>query len=467
MPEKADHDRSKSTTSTPSSSHTWRLQPGVYTPQEIVRALAPLINSVITRLGPDPPDAPISARQILIDGVLSSLSIDTPQATMPISPAVTDLSRREMASQAVRIGETLIRWAYEEPVQETTITLRSRCDGHVWTPAAASLLRGSRSDNLQMQLYNEWQNQLILLRDALLPFVNFEDVQLVIRPHSDDDGSRGLRSFELLRERFMLQCLTKIIEQTTIVDVAKAFTAPDLPSGGFAIQYSEGLILPAYLSGCASLHLLQYHPARIDDGAVDLLFVYEYDDYYSAPRTEIGDSLGLIPAGVWPPALHSSRQLASQRSAIPSSLISLPAPSDPCLRYLKLELELDSFISVSIDLGQITRGRRYAYHVHNQAEEAVVSNPASSSTSTGLSKPSFLHNAADVLKQPHLVSSTKDGWHVISATDPIIRLALLGKLYPENVITLSEKQPARSAEAIGKGYGPRFIIYGGDWESVS
>lgn len=431
----------------------WHFQPGTYTPHEIVLALAPLLNSVVTRLGPDPPGE-VPARQILIDGVLSSLSIDKPQASLPLSPAVTDLSRREMAAQAVKIGKQLVQWAEQAPVVPTVIKLRSRCDGHIWTPATGALLRGPRSDNQQMQLYNEWQNQMILLRDALLPFNNFEEVLLVLRA---DKGRKGLRDFAELRERFMLQCLTKKMEQNMIVDVAKAFTGPNLPSGGYGLQYSEGLILPAYLSGCASLHLLQYHPARLDDSLAEILFVYEYEDYYSAARTQISDPVATVRQGIWPPA--SSSRLSSRRSVMPSIVVTSEQGDDPQLRFLKLELELENGATALIDVGQITRGRRYAYHVHDlpaQLEATTLS------TTVGLSKPSLLHNPIDILTLPGLVTDTDDNWHVIPAVDPVVRLALLGKLYPENVVTLSAKQPPRSAETIGKGYGPRFIIYGGE-----
>lgn len=432
----------------------WHLPSGVYRARQIVVALSPLINSVTTRLGPDPPGEP-SAHDVLLDGVLSSLSINTREATFPLSPSVTDLSRREIAQQAVRIGETLVQWAREIPVIPTKLQFRSHCDGHIWTIASGLLLRGIRSDNQQMQLYNEYQNQMVLLRDALLPFHNFEEVVLVI----DESGSaRGLRAFEPLRDRFMLQCLTKKVTQNAIVDVAKAFTAPKLPLGGYGVQYSEGLILPAYLSGCSSLHLLQYHPARLDDSVTDLLFVYEHEDYYSAPRTEISKPIGIIPQDVWPP---TSSKAPSHRVVNPSLVLSSYSTKYQPERFLKLELELDDDVVVTIDIGQITRGRRYAYHVHDLPAQLAAT---SLHTKTGLSKTSFLHSAAEVLRQPGLVTSEQTGCHVIPATDPIIRLALLGKLYPENVVTLSAKQAPRSAEKVGKGYGPRFIVYGGECE---
>lgn len=48
--------------------------------------------------------------------------------------------------------------------------------------------------------------------------------------------------------------------------------------------------------------------------------------------------------------------------------------------------------------------------------------------------------------------------HIIPSSDPVISLALLGKLYPENVILLSENESPEDAEKVGKGFGARFVI---------
>jgi len=48
--------------------------------------------------------------------------------------------------------------------------------------------------------------------------------------------------------------------------------------------------------------------------------------------------------------------------------------------------------------------------------------------------------------------------HVFPAKDPLVGLALLGKLYPENVILLDEDEEPESAEKTGKGFGARFVV---------
>jgi hypothetical protein len=337
---------------------------------------------------------------------------------------------------------------------------------------------------------------MILLRDALLPFENFEEVPFVIPALS----SKGLRAFEEPRKLFLLECLTGSISHSAIVDAAKSFTAGlyALPRGGYGLQYSQGLILPAFLSGSSSINLLRYHGARLDDSQTNLLFDYEHPVYYRAPRHELAEPESQIPPGVWP---HPSLMTLNPR--VTNSKLGINVGSDSNRRILQLQLDIDTGISVSVDIGQISRGFRWAYRSasskHNKGQSQTKHNDAitdqniqvttpprtpdseirqSDSLPTppldvcdnrpkGFSSSTIIHASAHALAQNGLVTASKvqqghrthkSPVHVFPAKDPLIGLALLGKLYPENVIILDEDDDPERAEKIGKGFGARFVV---------
>ncbi|KAL8987357.1 MAG: hypothetical protein Q9177_003418, partial [Variospora cf. flavescens] len=162
------------------NSFRWRFQPGTYTTKQVVEHVAPLLNSLIAQLGQDPPGA-VPSRKILIDGLRSCLATSGRESTLPIGDAVNmagESARKVMANQAQRIGSLLVRCAQNAPPPDVTgpqMTVRSPCEGHVWTREVAGLLIGPRSNGNLMQVYNEWLHQIVLLRDGLLPFENFDE----------------------------------------------------------------------------------------------------------------------------------------------------------------------------------------------------------------------------------------------------------------------------------------------------
>lgn len=457
--------------------------PGVYFGRDLVQITSPLLDTIVSRLGPDPPnEAP--ARDVLLQGLSASLATSGRESTLPLSYNSDDTSRKEVAWQAHRIGKALVGYAQEASKSENAdlrLSLTSHCEGHLWTPAVASLLLGPRSHRDLMELYNEWLHRLILLRDALIPFENFEQVPIIIPASS----THGLRDFEDSRKVFLLQCLSSKIAQTAIVDQAKAVSAPALPRGGYGLQYSQGLILPAFLSGSASLHLLRYHPARLDESSVDLLFDYEYPIYRSL-RSEISRPTGRLPPGAWPPP-----SLMEIDPRVKRSEIGISVGSDSSRRILRLELDIDTGVTAAVDVGQIARGLRYAYTIQSDRRKALesqderlnrnpvdsngvrASNPLQVSVDTcptpepspPLAPQTFFekahfHEVAQVFTQPGLLSCSERGQiHVFPVSDPLVRLALLGKLFPENVILVDEDGDApEKAAKTGKGFVTRFIV---------
>ncbi|KAJ5622721.1 hypothetical protein N7528_005953 [Penicillium herquei] len=427
--------------------HTWSLRSGVYTPRELVDGFAPLLETVVFHLGEDSPSA-ISARASLLNNVASNLATHTRESTLPFQNDVPDLSRREIKEQAKRIGMTLVNWARDAPEGsfEPSLSIRSPCENHLLTPVNVELMFGKRSKPHLMQLFNEYMHQMVLLRDVLLPFRNFDEVLVPI----DNKATRGIRHLEPARERFLTTLITKSATQSSVMGLAKALLAPNLPrtdTGGYGFQYEHGCILPSLLTGGdTSFHLLEYIPTKIQSLQEEVLFDYEFPDYYTAPRSEIaagsfvqGDDLLKFPSDSALPIVQKAS--VTSTSSAPSSSIF----------QLKLDLDLNDDTSVSVDIGQIARGHRYAYQAHT------------AQSTDRLNQNAILHSSLDILLQPEcgLITARQGGFHVITTAEPIVALAILGKIYPENVVLLPEDGALVQTERAGKGFEPKFVIWGG------
>ncbi|KAJ0422944.1 hypothetical protein BJY00DRAFT_62364 [Aspergillus carlsbadensis] len=424
----------------------WTLHPGVYTPRQLVQGFAPLLDTVLYHLAPDPD--PISSaekpRAQLLDNIAAILSTDTRESSLPFPDHVPDTSRREIRDQARRIGKHLVKWATEKaesPFFDPDLVIRSRCEGHLLTPANVDLMFGRRSKPHLMQLYNEYMHQMVLLRDSLLPFYNYEHVLIPV-----SGTGRGLRYMEGAREGFMAKLFTKQVTQASVNDLARALLAPGLAktgsaASGYGFQYASGFIIPAvFVDGTRPLHLLQYIPAHVDPSREEILLEYEFQDYYDASKVEIPagnvvSSLTTFPEATSPGLKEVSLELRSSEAQSPS------------VAHLVLQVIFDDGQHASVDVGQIARGHRYSY----TAAEGV-----------DLDTPSIVHAAHDVLLNAErgLVTAQEGGFHVISADDRILALAVLGKLYPENVVRLSKDDSLDKAVNAGKGFEPKFVVWG-------
>lgn len=441
------------------NSSIWRFPPGPYTPKQLVDQLSPLFESLLIQLGHDPPGGE-SSRKVLIDGLRSCLSLDSRESTLPLSQRANSTgnpARIKIASQARRIGSLLVRYAQEVPQSTSAnpqLSIRSSCEGHLWMHDVTGLLIGPRSNSNLMQVYNKWLHQLVLLRNGLLPFKNFDQVELIVK----SDSSQGTRALENIRPQFLMQVMNAQIKRTTLLDVAKVLMAPGLPVGGYGFQYARGLVLPTSLLAGTSSILLRYIPAVIDSSQhKELLFDYKDKDYFSVPREEI-DTPARTLLGL---PSDSIAEYSSTVSSILSSSLAFDSPAgakpSSAVRLIKLCGTLEDGSQFSVDLGQISRGLNYAYRV-------------SPTDNDGTTSPERItcrwHKASEVLSLPNLVTSTsstgESGLHTIQAVNPVVRLALLGKLYPENIVLLGEGQSLSRALEVGKGFGLKFVIFGGE-----
>lgn len=410
----------------------WDLPRGPMTARQIVDCLDTLLEAACVRLGHE------VDRRPLLQSMSATLSIAGREASLPLMALdFPDPLRRELAAQAAGIGRCIAAWAAE--ANEAGIArsrfsrealgqleLRSRCDGHPWTERATGLLTGERGGPAVMQLYNEWLHQLVLLRDALLPFENWQQVPLPLHVHE----ARGLRGFEPARAMFLAGFLTRIATHASIVAYGRALfesqpVSPDSDVYGF--QAELGLAVPSVIGrddiAGAPKGLLTWHPtvvAQPQPGRT-LPFRCALADYFAASRSPLGRSAGLH--------LDDGAAILAEGTT------------------LLLEIGADGRRH-RVDLGQCMRGQRFAYR------------PAAGATATEPLEVKH-HGATAALGRPGLVTA-ESGIHVFdTAGDPLLALALLGKIYPENVV-LAESAPWNAVLAAGKGYGAKFVLVTGD-----
>lgn len=435
----------------------WELPAGTYRAKDIVREAGTILEAVCVRLG----DAAIA--EPLLDNLQASLAISGREAVLPFaSLALGDETKSEFVLQAQTIGASLARWAREFCAERTgwkrygekalgRLVLRSRCDQHLWTPETVSVLMGPAGSPEAMQLFNEYLHQLILLRDALIPFENWEEVPI---PLGEKRQAAGLRYIESARDRFFTGLIVRKIPHREIVLFAQSLLCPELSPVGYGFQYGFGTVLPAAIGDApasASKSLLRWHPAQLiparENGApAAFAFDYAYDDYEAAPRS-------------WIDSEKPQARTANGSARFRSEADLEPAAMDSSRVALSLRLS-DGRGEYRIDLGQALRGHRYMYRPeHGRDDAARLSEPARSGW--------IVHSAADLLGLPGLVASCEGGVHYVAAEgNPIVLWALLGKLLPQNVIVIDGDAEAAALRS-GKRFGAKFLLDRmGPWQDV-
>lgn len=426
----------------------WSLPSGAYTARQIVEGCAPLLETVLHHLGPSPPDQP-SARKMLLDNLASNLALGTRESSLEI-PA-KGASRKEFAAQAVKIGKTLVTYAREtnDVPFDPDYAIRSPCEGHLLKPAVALLMFGPRSLGHLMQIYNVYLHQMVLLRDALLPFDNYDEV--VIQIAAGEGKQRlGMRFTESNRMRFIAELMTKLTTQKSVVESAQSLLAPDLAAeNAYGFQYSHGVVLPAAVVGGQSLRLLRYIPAILDDTTLGVSFEYEFTDYYTAPRIDVSQ-LSQYVADVQD---QLSVSKASQHGLRDCSF-TIQGNADPksasCILHLQMSYA-DGKCS-TVDVGQISRGWRYSYKTSAQS-----SKPASKPVVPSI------HAATDFLASSGprgLTTDKQGGVHLIQCSNNLELLACLGAIYPDNIIILDGGATLEDTEGVGQSLPgePRFVL---------
>lgn len=387
---------------------------------------------------------------MLLDNLASNLALETRESSLNIP--LRDAGRKEIADQATKIGETLVGYAREvkNAPFDPDYVIRSPCEGHLLKPPVTQLMFGPRSLGHLMQIYNEYLHQMVLLRDALLPFENYEEVIIPVVPTSGR-GRLGTRSTEKQRMSFIAELMTKSITQASVFKVAQSLLAPALSSdNAYGFQYTYGLVLPAAVVGSTSLRLLRYIPAVIDETTPEISFENQFADYYTSPRAEVSSPVATVEKGDLPSIFAFSLEDGLGRYSFEIAPESLSEKS----RLLQLHLEHSNGICSSVDVGQIARGWRYAYRVGYLIGTAAVEH---------FSAPCSVHLAEHVLAgsgESGLVTAKAGGIHLIQAQNRVEILALLGRLYPDNIIVLEEGGSLKDVEEAGQALPdePRFVL---------
>ncbi|MDG0794059.1 hypothetical protein OMP38_26955 [Cohnella ginsengisoli] len=329
----------------------WDIPDGVYTAREVVKALGVLLEAIYVQLGE------AANREALLTNIEKSLAVAGRETTLPLGALpLHDHARTELSVQAGRIGEALSKWAREfdgesRGLEELgadvlgRLIFRSRCDHHLWTHEVTDMLQGPAGGPPVMQLFNEYLHQIVLLRDALLPFENWDEVPIELKARN----ARGLRYTEHAHSEFLSLFLARPLDHKSLVHYAKSLLAPELSAAGYGFQYRLGTILPAGLGAelaRAPRYLLRWYPVRTAesvDGGDSIAFVYEYPDYYAAPRSLLGPG---SPEG----------QEADQRrlNGITEAYLQA-AVQDSGQAVIQFRLGTDAGAH-AVDLGQVFRG---------------------------------------------------------------------------------------------------------------
>ncbi|SCK49317.1 MULTISPECIES: hypothetical protein [unclassified Streptomyces] len=396
----------------------WNTFPGAgttLTAREFFTATEPLLQGIIDDNALTSADS-----EVLEDQIRAALALGTRETSLPLSLGPDSApAARELGAQAETIGQELASWSTEAlerlltdpvPLPAGPLVVRSHCYGHLLTPPAADLLRGRRGGPVTMQLYNEWLHQMILLRDALLAFTNWQDVPLLITP-------TGLRHTEPARDAFLTELLVRQIRHTSIVVFARNVVTGTSGPAGYGFEAGGGTALPAVLDQpplTAPRHLLTWRPDPAAGEAAT--YVPSVRDYYAAPRTLVEDL---------PPATTASGPLSAR---------TVTAPFADGTRTARIEVTHDG-TTTHVDLGQALRGHRFI-----QREDPAAGDASGTA------------DAWSALRAPGLVW-TQSGDVTLDATgqDDLVVLALLGRLYPENVTLRPVGRSAARTTADGTG----------------
>ncbi len=209
------------------------------TAAEFVRSAGALIGAVLVQVPGE------QVRRDLLAGLAASLATDGRESVLGVEhfERTGDDRRRELARQARVIGSGITNLAEQTTVPVGGVVLRSNCEGHVWTPAAAAHLTGTPHAPVVMQLYNEWLHQLVLLRDALLPFRNWEQVRLRVDEH-------GLRRIEDPRRAFLADYLTRSPRHDAVVRfAASSVSEVRIPQRAYGFRVEDGMALSSVVTG--------------------------------------------------------------------------------------------------------------------------------------------------------------------------------------------------------------------------
>lgn len=402
------------------------------TAEDYVDAIAVLLQGVLESNGKEGPE-------VLIDQLRATLSLGGPHSALPLTSSPRR-ANNDLIKQADVVSKRLITWADEALARRMSdpvalpggkLEVRSNCYGHSLIEPAKFTLLGPKGGPTPMMLFNEWIHQMVLLRDALLPFTNWQEVPLLV-------DERGLRRIEKAREEFLGEMLVRQIRHTSIVNFARhAVDIGGSPAAeGYGFAYERGSVLPSVVNASTVLvptHLLTWSSERATVNGAVSMFIPRESSYFSAQRTEA--------------ATHENTDHKASLAGATTCLSDELLPSGD--RYADIEVTVAEK-PIRVDLGQALRGHRYSYPVAGAASEPADGAARWLRDATPI-------DAGSVIEGPGMAWSKSGDYSIEAGQDGLASLALLGAIYPENVVVRLASSEA-SPTSVGKTGPARFVI---------
>jgi hypothetical protein len=389
----------------------------VATARDVVRAAGGLLDAAVRACGGGDP-----ARRDLVAGLAAILSADTAYSTLRLDTGATDHGpRHELAAQAERASAYVLELVDDVAIRDTPrlSDIRSSCVGYVWTPEVVERLIKPSDQHRARNLYNEWQWQLVLLRDALIPFTDPTVVELAV-------GADGLTRLSDARDHFVVELMTRRISHATIVDFAAEAVLGRHRTGAFGFTTARATVLPPVVTARSlkvPAYLLSYTPLVEPPLPTATFLVPSVDDYWATPSEPIHgaprarDEVEVV-------ALHSQ--------------LSRGAPHDEGALSLDLSVGFDSH-AWSVDLGQALRGHRYAHRP--SASIGDPGRPADEQVSAW--------SGCAVLRVDQSVDAPRGVQLIPTGGQVPLGLALLGRLRPGHVVLYAGEDVASLEAEVG------------------
>lgn len=344
------------------------------------------------------------ARADFIDGLAACLELAGPYATLRLDAGPADQGvRGELRDNAAAVSEVVLDLVRSTPAADAPRRpeVHSNCVGYSWTPAVVGRLIGGDGLHAARNLYNEWQWQLVLLRDALIPFTDPARVRLL----ADADGLTRLRD---ARDWFAVQAMTRRIPHAAIVRFAAEAVTGGHVDGAYGFQHGGAVVLPPVaLDGdlLGPAYLLEWREGTLVDEPTA----------YFVPGAEDEEPAGTLPV---PPRAVGDVEVVGLADRL------VPGPPGPGgARTLSLVLGFDGH-EWATDLGRALRGHRYA---DRPAAVDGTAGPADAVAAAGA------WPGCAVLRQDGEVA-VPGGGVIPTGGQRALTLALLGRLRPGDVV---------------------------------
>lgn len=346
-------------------------------------------------------------RADFVAGLAACLSTTGPYATLRLDAGLADQDvRGELVANVEAVSALVLDLvAAAPPGRPGPADIHSSCVGYSWIPPVVRRLIGGPELHPARNLYNEWLWQLVLLRDALIPFTNAADVPVLAGP----DGLTRLRD---ARDWFAVQVMTRRIAHEAIVRFAAEVVAGERADGAYGFQHGGAVVLPPVaLDGpvLGPAYLLAHRAGTLVPE--DVAFFVPGADRKTAALSAPAKAAGAVEV-----VSLSDRLVAG-----------LPGPDRT--RTLTLVVGFDGH-EWATDLGQALRGHRYATR--------PTGPPGTSAVDSGA------WSGCAVLREDVAVA-VPGGGVIPTGGQRALTLALLGRLRPGNVVLWTGQDVDRSS----------------------